>query len=421
MDAEKRSLVWEVVLLLVTTVAAVGAPARIILGDRAVPGWVEFDYLVTCAFVADLLLRLLQARRSISAYGIRWFVVDGLAALPFALLPGGSALVVLRLLKLARVVQMMRAWWRDYASLWNTLRLVYSGYWIILIVHWLSSGWVALRGLEQAATPWDAYLRGLYWCVVTVATVGYGDITPRTNAEIVYAIVVMIVGVGLYGYVIGNVAHILSNLHPSRVRYVENMERLNGFLTYRDVPELLQNRIRDYYTYVWEKRLGFEESSIMSTLPPGLLTELSLFLKRDVIETVPFLKGASELLIKEIALAMRPVVYAPGDYIFRAGEQGKEMFFIGRGSVHVMAKDERTVAAELTDGAFFGEFALVLGQPRNASVRSVSYCDLYSLDKETFDRIIARHPEFAAHIASMMHERRPGQAPPDSTDTRSPS
>jgi hypothetical protein len=413
MAAKRQALVWEVVILLATTIAAVGIPARLVLSDQMVPGWVFYDHILTVVFTVDFFVQLKKSRWTIPSFGPGWYSVDLFSALPLSLVPGASYLVVLRLLKLFRVVQLMREWWHKYASSWNALRLAYSVYWIVLGVHWLSSGWVALRGLEQAASPWDAYLRGLYWCVVTIATVGYGDITPRTNLEILYAIGVMIVGVGLYGYVIGNVAHILANLHPSRVRYVENMERLNGFLTDRDVPSELQDRIRDYYKYVWDRRLGFEESSIMATLPPGLLAEISMFLKRDVIEKVPFLHGASELLIREISLAMKPVVYAPGDFVFQKGEQGMEMFFIGRGTVHVLGQDERSVAATLTDGAFFGEFALVLGQPRNASVRAVTYCDLYSLDKETFDRIIARHPDFAAHIRSMMQERRPGQPAPE--------
>jgi voltage-gated potassium channel len=102
---------------------------------------------------------------------------------------------------------------------------------------------------------------------------------------------------------------------------------------------------------------------------------------------------------------MHPLVYLPGDYIFRAGDQGKEMFFIGRGTVEILGKDEESVQATLGDGQFFGEVALVKGQPRNASVRAVGYCDLYALDKDTFDRIIAHHPGFKEHIDQMVKER----------------
>jgi voltage-gated potassium channel len=183
------------------------------------------------------------------------------------------------------------------------------------------------------------------------------------------------------------------------------MERLNAFMEYRDLPLGLQDRVRGYYGYRWEKRLGFDESEILGELPPSLFADVSLYLKKDVIEKVPFFKGAGEDLVREIALAMRPVIYMPGDYVFRSGDKGQEMFFIGRGGVEVLAKDGRTVQATLHDGEFFGEIALVLGHPRTASVRAIGFCDLYALDKETFDRIVARNPEFAAHIDGMVRER----------------
>ena len=235
--------------------------------------------------------------------------------------------------------------------------------------------------------------------------VGYGDITPQNDFEMIFAVMAMVLGVGMFGYVIGNVAHIISNLHPSRARYVETMERINAFMEYRGLPDALQHRIREYHGYRWEKRLGFDESVIVDELPPSLRAEVSLFLKKDVIEKVPLFKGAGTDLIRDIALAMHPLVYLPGDYIFRAGDQGKEMFFIGRGTVEILGKERESVQATLGDGQFFGEVALVKGQPRNASVRAVGYCDLYSLDKETFDRIIAHHPDFKEHIDQMVKER----------------
>jgi voltage-gated potassium channel len=87
---------------------------------------------------------------------------------------------------------------------------------------------------------------------------------------------------------------------------------------------------------------------------------------------------------------LRPVVFTPGDFIFRAGQYGQNMYFISRGTVEIIAPDGTTVLTTLTDGQFFGELALLFSQPRSASVRAVDYCDLYTLDKDTFDHVLTR-------------------------------
>jgi voltage-gated potassium channel len=221
----------------------------------------------------------------------------------------------------------------------------------------------------------------------------------------------MIIGVGMFGYVVGNIAHILMNLYPSRARYVETMERLNAFMAYRKLPAGLQQRIRAYYSYMWEQRMGYDEGSIIAGLPPGLAGEVSMYLKRDVIEKVPFFRGASEAFIRDVALATRPMIYMPDDVVCRAGDPADEMFFIGRGTIQVLSRDEQHVQATLRDGDFFGEMSLVMGTPRTASVKATEYCDLYALDKSSFDRIMLRYPEFADHIRTMVEERGGGTKP----------
>ena len=44
------------------------------------------------------------------------------------------------------------------------------------------------------ADEFSKYLRALYWCITTLATVGYGDIVPKTNLQTVYTMVVMLLG-----------------------------------------------------------------------------------------------------------------------------------------------------------------------------------------------------------------------------------
>jgi hypothetical protein len=395
---------WTVSSFVITTVLVIGIPARLILGPSFLAGVGYFDTVLVPLLIADIVIRWRRAG-TIEAYGWKWLIVDLIAVLPIGTLVPGSTLDLLRLVKLGRIVQTMKLWWHHHIAMWNSLRLLYSAYSVALVVHGLSCSWMAIRSLHDPDPVHNTYLRSLYYCVTTLATVGYGDITPQTDLEMLFAVVIMALGVGMYGYVIGNMAHVIANLHPSRARYVETMERINAFMEYRTVPGALQNRIREYHRYRWEKRLGFDESAIVDDLPPSLRAEVSLFLKRDVIEKVPLFRGASADLISEIALAMRPLVYLPGDYVFRVGDPGKEMFFIGRGTVEILGQDDVTVQATLGDGQFFGEVALVKGQPRNASVRALGYCDLYALDKDTFDRIIAHHVDFKEHIDKMVQER----------------
>jgi voltage-gated potassium channel len=144
---------------------------------------------------------------------------------------------------------------------------------------------------------------------------------------------------------------------------------------------------------------------VFSALPPSLGTEISLFLKRDFIQRVPIFQGASDEFIKEIALHMKPLVFMPGDYVYKAGEFGRDMYFISRGTLEALSRDGKTIYATLAAGDFFGEIALVLNQRRTASVRALTYCDLYRLDKDMFERVLAHYPEIGMQIEAKARER----------------
>jgi voltage-gated potassium channel len=184
------------------------------------------------------------------------------------------------------------------------------------------------------------------------------------------------------------------------------MEKLATFLKYRHIPNALQRRIYDYYSYLWENRMGYDESAVLSGLPPSLQAEVSLLLKREFIEKVPFLKGGSLELIRDIAFQLRPVIFTPGTYIFRAGAIGRHMYFISHGTVEVISPDGRTIMRTLTDGDLFGEMALLFSQPRSATVRATDYCDLYTLDKDTFKDVLSHYPDFSRYIEEIAENRR---------------
>ena len=61
----------------------------------------------------------------------------------------------------------------------------------------------------------------------------------------------------------------------------------------------------------------------------------------------------------------------------------------------------------LSDGEFFGEISLLLSQPRTASVRAATPCNLFVLHKADFDRVLKDHPQFAASLRETVRKRYP--------------
>jgi voltage-gated potassium channel len=224
---------------------------------------------------------------------------------------------------------------------------------------------------------------------------------------------VMVLGVGVYGFVIGNVAHILMNIDPVRSEQLQRMEQLAAFMRYRKLPRRLQDRVADYFRYLWRHQMDHDESEILRRLPPALQTELTLYLKRDLLEAVPLFRDTSEAFLREVALGMQPVIFLPGDSILRAGDRGRAMYFITRGEVDILTADETKRLARLGKGDFLGEMALVFDEPRMAHARAVDYCDLYRLDRALFERLLSMHPEVAEQIRAAAYARRDGGAGKD--------
>ena len=84
--------------------------------------------------------------------------------------------------------------------------------------------------------------------------------------------------------------------------------------------------------------------------------------------------------------------YAAGETIIREGETGEEFFLISEGQVEVIRADHEV--ARPGPGDFFGEVALISGEPRNATVVAVGEVDTYVLGKNDFQAALATSQSF---------------------------
>ena len=104
----------------------------------------------------------------------------------------------------------------------------------------------------------------------------------------------------------------------------------------------------------------------------------------------------------ELLTLFKPRSAAPGERVIRAGDNGTEMFFISSGAVEVSIGDKKI---HLGAGDFFGEMALLTGGRRTADVTAIDYCLFLVVNKDEFDKFIARYPELREKLDEVAAQR----------------
>jgi voltage-gated potassium channel len=208
---------------------------------------------------------------------------------------------------------------------------------IFLMVLFLAS--VAVYFLERDVQPvaFGSVPATLWWAMATLTTVGYGDVVPITPLGRLVAAFVMICGLGVFGLWTGILA--------------------TGFAA--------ETR-RDNFLKTWES-----------------------------VSKVPFFAALGPAAIADVTHMLRTMDLPPRTMIIRKGQVGDCMYFIASGEVEVDLPGKKVM---LSDGAFFGEMALLGNNLRSANITTTQLSKLLVLDLVDFRLLMARHPDLAESI-----------------------
>lgn len=132
---------------------------------------------------------------------------------------------------------------------------------------------------------------------------------------------------------------------------------------------------------------------------PKLDTELSA---QQLIAKVPIFRDLNHDAQQRIARLLRPEMTLPDQAILKKGDKGDSMYFIASGAVRVAVGND---GIELGSGNFFGELALLTGQPRSADVISLGFCRLLQLSARDFRRLLEGDPALKDRIETVAKER----------------
>jgi putative ABC transport system ATP-binding protein len=112
----------------------------------------------------------------------------------------------------------------------------------------------------------------------------------------------------------------------------------------------------------------------------------------EFLRAIELFKTLTPRQLTDVAEKMSKHHYAAGETIIRAGDLGSEFFLISDGEVEVIRADHEV--ARLGPGDFFGEVALISGEPRNATVVAQNAVDTFVLGKADFEAALSASQSF---------------------------
>jgi voltage-gated potassium channel len=211
-------------VLIILSVVAVTLESTAAVADRYGPWLRAFEWVVTIIFTIEYLFRLYcvskPARYARSFFGI----VDLLAILPTYLsliIPGAQSLIVIRALRLLRVFRVLKLahFVGEASELTTALRasarkiIVFLGAVLTIVVIVGSIMYL----IEGEANGFTSIPVSIYWAIVTMTTVGYGDIAPQTALGKILASAIMIMGYGIIAVPTGIVSVELAGVTRKRI------------------------------------------------------------------------------------------------------------------------------------------------------------------------------------------------------------
>ncbi len=267
-------------------------------------------------------------------------IIDLLAFLPasIALIAGQRSLLVLSgvlpFFKLVRYSPAMRS----LLAAFHAERRTLVGCLVILTGAVLVFASL-LYAIERDVQPekFGTIPAAMWWAIVTLGTVGYGDVVPVTPLGKVVSVFTIVGGLTMIALPVA----IISTAFADEVR-------------------------RRDFVVTW-----------------GMLARVPLFSHLSAAE------------IADIMRLLRARTIEAGEVLVRRGDPASSMYFITAGEVEIELPNQRV---QLSDGTFFGEIALLHRTKRSGTVTATRKTKLLALDAQDFHALIERMPALAAHV-----------------------
>jgi hypothetical protein len=189
-----------------------------------------------------------------------------------------------------------------------------------------------------------------------------------TDSEKKFAMLAYVTTLMIDGVVVGVFSSALMTMGGKKRAVQEKLSATKKWMVEQRIPKHRQNSVLEYFRRVYNSRIMYQESEILSSMPPAMRMEFSTHLYQKFLSQVPLFKGLPAGLIHSLCSIVRlgltryrlgcsfvrlcdtcnycppqiePMLAVRGQVIFAEGTTGKEMYFLLSGELEITANRER--------------------------------------------------------------------------------
>ncbi|KAJ6387376.1 hypothetical protein OIU78_017153 [Salix suchowensis] len=227
---------------------------------------------------------------------------------------------------------------------------------------------------------WKRYITSLYFAIVTMATVGYGEIHAVNVREMIFVMIYVSFDMILGAYLLGNMTALIVKGSKTE-KFRDRMTDLIEYMNRNNLGKGTSNEIKRHLRLQYDR--SYTEASIAQKIYEPYIKEVSLF------------RGCSLGFIKQIAIRVHEEFFLPGEVIIEQGHVTDQLYIVCHGELEEFGRGENDREEEflkrLQTNSSFGEVSFLCNTPQPYTIRVRELCRVLRLDKQSFIEILDIH------------------------------
>ncbi|KAL7231820.1 hypothetical protein ACSBR2_009952 [Camellia fascicularis] len=206
-------------------------------------------------------------------------------------------------------------------------------YWLAIHHKSPNNTWIGAQVPDfEHRSIWVGYTYSIYWSIVTLTTVGYGDLHAENTGEKIFNIFYMLFNIGLTAYLIGNMTNLIVR---SAVRTFAMRDTINQILRYASknrLPKSLKEQMLANMQLKF-RTAELQQEEVLEDLPKAIRSSIAQHLFHGTVENAYLFKGVSEDLIIQLVFEMKAEYFPPKVDIILQNEIPTNFYILVSGAV----------------------------------------------------------------------------------------